>query len=124
MVAFQISRQTNLDSYLMMEEKQLKRLYLFRKLGAFSVVRENAREALESVNYTTRILKQNTKRAVWIFPQGTIVPSDSRPLQFYNGLARIIISLEKCSVAAAAIRYEFLGEYKPNIFVKIENIDY
>src|SRR5215210_7489129 len=43
LVAFQISFQCGLDSYIMMEEKHLKKLRLFRKLGAFSIVRENAR---------------------------------------------------------------------------------
>jgi len=123
LVAFQISLQMNLDSYIMMEEKQLKKLRLFRKLGAFSVVRENAREAMKSINYATRILKENPKKTLWIFPQGKIMPNDLRPLRFYSGLARIIKSFEKCSIASLAIRYEFLGEYKPNIFVNIENIE-
>jgi len=123
LTAFQISRQTGLDSFIMMEEKQLKKLRLFRKLGAFSVVRENNREALKSINYAIQILEQNPKRTLWIFPQGEISPNDARPLRFYNGLARIIKSLEKCSVISLAMRYEFLGEYKPDIFVKIEKVD-
>ena len=123
LTAFQISRQTGLDSFIMMEEKQLKKLRLFRKLGAFSVVRENNREALKSINYSIQILEQNPKRTLWIFPQGEISPNDARPLRFYNGLARIIKRLEKCSVISLAMRYEFLGEYKPDIFVKIEKVD-
>jgi len=123
LTAFQISRQAGLDSFIMMEEKQLKKLRLFRKLGAFSVVRENNREALKSINYAIQILEQNPKRTLWIFPQGEISPNDARPLRFYNGLARIIKRLEKCSVISLAMRYEFLGEYKPDIFVKIEKVD-
>ena len=123
LTAFQISRQTGLDSFIMMEEKQLKKLRLFRKLGAFSVVRENNREALKSINYAIQILEQNPIRTLWIFPQGEISPNDARPLRFYNGLARIIKRLEKCSVISLAMRYEFLGEYKPDIFVKIEKTE-
>jgi len=123
LTAFQISRQAGLDSFIMMEEKQLKKLRLFRKLGAFSVVRENNREALKSINYSIQILEQNPKRTLWIFPQGEISPNDARPLRFYNGLARIIKSLEKSSIISLAMRYEFLGEYKPDIFVKIEKVD-
>jgi len=123
LTAFQISRQAGLDSFIMMEEKQLKKLRLFRKLGAFSVVRENNREALKSINYAIQILEQNPIRTLWIFPQGEISPNDARPLRFYNGLARIIKRLEKCSVISLAMRYEFLGEYKPDIFVKIEKVD-
>jgi len=123
LTAFQISRQAGLDSFIMMEEKQLKKLRLFRKLGAFSVVRENNREALKSINYAIQILEQNPIRTLWIFPQGEISPNDARPLRFYNGLARIIKRLEKCSVISLAMRYEFLGEYKPDIFVKFEKTE-
>src|SRR5688500_17469225 len=49
LVAFQISYQTGLDSFLMMEEKQLKDLFLFRRLGVFSVVREDPRQAFKSI---------------------------------------------------------------------------
>ena len=37
LVAFEISNRLKMDSFVMMEEKQLKNLPLFRKLGAFSV---------------------------------------------------------------------------------------
>lgn len=123
LAAFQISRKVGLESYLMMEEKQLKKLRLFRRLGAFSVVRENNREALKSINYAIETLRQNPGSALWIFPQGEITPNDARPLRFYNGLARIVKSLEKCSIVCAAMRYEFLGEYKPDIFIKIEKVE-
>src|SRR5215203_6294103 len=40
LVAFQLSFETCLDSFVMMEEKHLRKLFLFRLLGAFSVVQE------------------------------------------------------------------------------------
>lgn len=119
LVAFQISHETDLDSFVMMEEKQLKDLSLFRRLGAFSVVRENPREALQSINYAAQILNKNTKSTLWIFPQGEIQPNDLRPLKFFNGLAKIVEKTGKCSTASLSMRYEFLGEIKPRIFVKI-----
>jgi 1-acyl-sn-glycerol-3-phosphate acyltransferase len=120
LVAFQLSYQTRLNSYVMMEERQLKKLYVFRKLGAFSVVRDKPREAFKSIEYAARILKGNSKAALWIFPQGEILPNDRRPIIFYNGLGRIIEKSGKCETVSLAIRYEFLGEFKPAIFVKIE----
>ena len=119
LVAFQISREANLDSFLMMEEKQLRKLPLFRKLGAFSVVREKPREAIKSINYAAEILQKKTNRTVWIFPQGEILPNDARPLQFYNGLAKIIEKAGNCCAVPVALRFEFAGEFKPDIFVKI-----
>lgn len=119
LVAFEISKALKADSYIMMEEKQLRNLFLFRKLGAFSVVRENPRQAVKSLNYAINLLKEEPFRTLWIFPQGEILPNDLRPLYFYNGLARIIERVRDCSTIPLAIRYEFLNEYKPEIFVKI-----
>jgi chlorobactene lauroyltransferase len=120
LIAFELSRKSGLDSFVMMEEKQLRNLFLFQKLGAFSVVREKPREAYKSISYAVRILKENSKRTLWIFPQGEILPNDLRPIRFYNGLAKIIEKLGKCSAVALSMRYEFMGEFKPRIFVKID----
>jgi 1-acyl-sn-glycerol-3-phosphate acyltransferase len=119
LVAFQISRETKLDSFLMMEEKQLRKLFLFRKLGAFSVVREKPREAMKSVEYAAKILREKPNRTVWLFPQGEILPSEIRPLKFYGGLTKIIEKAERCSVVPLAFRFEFSCDFKPDIFVKI-----
>lgn len=120
LVAFQISYENGLDSFMMMEEKQLKKLSLFRRLGAFSVVREKPRNAYRSIIYAAKLLGENPQRTLWIFPQGEILPNDLRPLKFYKGLGKIIEKVEKCQVTSLSIRYEFLGEFKPQIFVKIE----
>lgn len=119
LMAFEIGRAAGLDQFLMMEEKQLKQLFLFRRLGAFSVVRENPRESVRSINYAARILKEKPNRAVWIFPQGEILLNDARPLRFYGGLARILEKTERCLAAPVAMRYEFLGDFKPVAFAKI-----
>lgn len=119
LVAFEISRAIKADSFVMMEEKHLRKLFLFRRLGAFSIMRENPREAVESLNYSVNLLKEKPNRTLWIFPQGEILPNDARPFYFYRGLARIVEKAESCSAVPLAIRYEFLGEFKPEIFVKI-----
>ena len=119
LIAFQISYEVGLQSFMMMEEKQLRRLFLFRLLGAFSVVRENPRSALKSVNYSAELLKKDSRNTLWIFPQGEILPYDLRPLKFYNGLAKIIEKIGNCTTISLSMRYEFLGEFKPQIFVKI-----
>lgn len=119
LTAFEIGRAAALDHFLMMEERQLRQLFLFRRLGAFSVVRENPREAVQSIHYAVDLLKEKPTRAIWIFPQGEILPNDVRPLKFHNGLARIVEKTGKCAVAPVAMRYEFQGEFKPAAFAKI-----
>lgn len=121
LVAFLISREKGLDSFVLMEEKHLRKYPLFRRLGAFSVDREKPRKALESINYAGTLLREAENRTLWIFPQGEILPNDSRPIRFYSGLSKIIERIKSCSATSLSIRYEFLGEFKPQIFVKIEN---
>lgn len=119
LIAFEISRRARLNSYVMMEEKHLKKLFLFRRLGAFSVVREKPRQASESINYAVSLLKEKPKTALWIFPQGEILPNELRPLKFYNGAAKIIQKSGGVFAVPLAIRGEFRGDFKPEIFVRI-----
>ncbi|MCA1625359.1 MAG: lysophospholipid acyltransferase family protein [Acidobacteria bacterium] len=123
LIAFEISRIAKLDGFVMMEEKHLKKLFLFRRLGAFSVVRENPRAAIKSINYAAEILVETSNRTLWIFPQGEILHNDLRPLKFYNGLTRIIEKIGQCYAAPVAMRYEFLTDYKPKVFVQIGKVD-
>lgn len=119
LILFEILTRFDLDNYVMMEEKHLRRYFLFRRLGAFSIVRESPRKFLKSIDYAVSILSHNNKANLLIFPQGEIVPNDRRPLAFYRGLSRIIARLESVWVLPAAIRLEFLEEFKPDIFVRI-----
>lgn len=123
LAVFHLSQKAKLDFFVMMEEKQLKDLQLFRKLGAFSVVRENPREGLKSINYAVKLLRENPDRTLCLFPQGEILPNDARPIEFFNGLSRIIEEINDCHIFSIAMRYEFLGDFKPDIFLKIENVN-
>ncbi|MBA2502871.1 MAG: 1-acyl-sn-glycerol-3-phosphate acyltransferase [Pyrinomonadaceae bacterium] len=118
LVAFAISRHSKLDSYAMMEEKQLRKYPFHRKIGAFSVVRENPREAVRSIRYASELLR-NTNRAMWIFPQGATGPNDARPLKFYTGVGRIIEETGRAFAVPIAIRYEFLDDFKPEILARV-----
>lgn len=124
LAAFHIGRRAGLDAFIMMEEKHLKNLRLFRRLGAFSVVRENPRKALGSIKYAAELLKEKKDRALWIFPQGEILPNDRRPVKFYNGVSRIVEKLNRCRTISLAMRYEFLGDFKPDIFVRIREAEF
>jgi 1-acyl-sn-glycerol-3-phosphate acyltransferase len=122
LVAFEIGRACALDQYVMMEERQLARLRLFRRLGAFSVRREHAREARRSVEYAGDLLRE-TGRALWLFPQGTTLPNDVRPLKFYAGAAHIIRRAGGAYVAPVAMRYEFLEEFRPEAFARVGSLE-
>jgi 1-acyl-sn-glycerol-3-phosphate acyltransferase len=118
-VAFLLWRAVAIDCYVMMEEKHLARLPLFRRAGAFSVDRESPRSAARSVNYAANLLREKPNRGVWIFPQGEILPNEARPLIFYHGISRLVEKTGECLTVPAAMRFEFLGEFKPQAFIKL-----
>ncbi len=118
LLAFEISRAARLDSFIMMDELNLRRFFLFQRLGAFSIFR-GFRGMKESIKYSSDLMLANSTRTLWIFPQGEIVPYDFRPIHFYNGAARIVEKVGKCLTVPLAFRLEFTGEFKPEIFVKI-----
>ena len=72
-------RRFDLDGYGMMEYKQLHRYAFFRRIGLFSVVREDPASAMRSLRYAASVLR-GTGRALWMFPQGTLVNQETRPL--------------------------------------------
>jgi len=122
LIAYEISRLTSLDWYVMMEEKQLKKYFFFRWLGAFSIVRNDPKHSIESINYAATLLNSKNDVALLIFPQGKIEPNDLRPIKFESGIARIVLKLKKVALVPMACRYEFLGAFKPEIFVKLGSV--
>ena len=122
LVAFQIGRALELDQYAMMEERHLREYPFHRRLGAFSVVRENAREAARSIEYAGELLR-GTSRVLWIFPQGVTLPNDVRPLRLYTGAAHIIKQTGTVYVAPVAMRYEFLDDFRPDILVRVGEVE-
>lgn len=122
LVAFEIGMSCRLEQYVMMEERQLGEYALFRRLGAFSVVREDARAALRSIDYATGLLSRTQNGAtpaLWIFPQGDTHANDLRPLKFYRGAAHIALRLPRVTLLPVAMRYEHRDAFRPDIFVRI-----
>jgi chlorobactene lauroyltransferase len=119
MLAFILARQVlHLEMFAMMEEKQLARYTFFRLIGAFSVVRESPRAAVESMRYAASLLKKPNV-GLWIFPQGMMLPNDVRPLRFYQGAARIAQMVGRVQFLPLAHRYEFLMEQRAEAFTSI-----
>ncbi|GAC1396685.1 MAG: hypothetical protein NVSMB56_11620 [Pyrinomonadaceae bacterium] len=118
LVPFQIVRAAGLDGFALMEETQLRGFTFLRKLGAFSVARDNPREALKSINYAADIIR-GTNNVLLIFPQGVTLANDARPLKFYNGLARLIEQTGEADVCALALRYEFLEDWRPFALARV-----
>lgn len=112
----------DLDLRLMMEEKQMERYKFFRWCGAFSVNRDSPKEAVQSMRYASSLF--NTPgRALWIYPQGRLLPNDVRPLEFFTGIARIIQLIGRpVQLVPFARRYDFLMQQRPEVFTLIGDV--
>ena len=111
------------EGYIMMEEPQLARYGFFRFCGAFGVERHDPRAAMRSVAYSAELLRQSTRRVVWIFPQGEITPNDRRPLTTFRGAAHIVkrVASAGCPIRCIpmALRFEFGGEQRPEALIRL-----
>lgn len=107
------------DSYLLMEEKQLRAYRFFSWSGAFSINRHSPEESQRSQQYAANLLRGGRNRLIYIFPQGKILPNDQRPIVAYPGIARIIALAGDVTLCPVALRYEFLGQQLPHAFIRI-----
>lgn len=119
MVMLLNERVWGLDAYVMIEEAQLARYPFFRLLGGFSVNRQNARSAAGSIAYSVSLLNEQPGRMLLIFPQGEILANDRRPLGFYSGIGHLARRLRDGRFYPLALRYEFVGEQKPEAFMSV-----
>lgn len=106
------------ESYGMMEEKQLKKYRFFTKVGMFSVHRNNARSAMRSLHYAAELMK-DSRKVLWMFPQGELVHQEIRPIQTYTGIANLVGMLGRAYCVPIAIRYDFIHEQQPEAWLSI-----
>lgn len=108
------------DTHLLMEERQLRAYRFFTWSGAFSINRHDPKETWRSLRYAARLLRGGERpRALFIFPQGEILPADRRPLVILPGIARIVAFAGPITLCPVALRYEFLGQQWPHAFIRI-----
>lgn len=103
------------DIYLAMEEKNLRRYRFFTWMGVFGIDLTDRRAALPGLRYALRLLRPG--RLVWMFVQGQLfppgVPIEARPGALF--LAR----RTGARLLPLVLRYEWLSESRPSIFVSV-----
>ncbi len=107
------------EPYLMMEERNLARYRFFTWAGVFGVDRDDARAAVASLDYAADLLRGHPARGLYLFPQGTMVPNERRPLRLYSGAARLAQRVGRVRIVPVAFRYTFLQEQRPEAFISI-----
>lgn len=109
------------DIYLAMEEKNLRHYRFFAWMGVFGVDLSDRRTALPGLRYALRLLQPaNAHRAaplVWMFVQGKLLRPQV-PVQVKRG-AIFLAGRSRATLLPLALRYEWLSESRPSIFVRI-----
>lgn len=110
------------DDYLMMDIEQMEKYRFFKYVGVFSVNRNDAKDALNTLNYAADLL-HDSKRYLWVFPQGIMQPQDKRPIEFFGGTAKLAEKLGSVNMVPVSFRYEYLMEQRPEVFINIGKPD-
>ncbi len=105
--------------YCMIDEEQVRRHPFFRRIGGFSVDRNDARDGLRAIDYAAGLLNAPTPAAVIVFPQGRFQPNGARPLRFEAGVARLVERVPGLRVVPVALRYEFWEEQGAEAMVRV-----
>lgn len=109
--------QYGLDAFGMMEYKQLRKYSFFSRIGMFSVVREDAANALFAIRYAAQLV-QGTNKALWMFPQGQLIHQDVPTIACEPGIGILAGYLGRCRIVPVALRYEHLREQRPTCWVR------
>ncbi len=107
--------------YVMMLEEQLRKRPFFRRLGVFSIDPSTPGGVRRSLRYTREILsgEEAARRMLCLFPQGELLPWDTRPLGYKPGVIWLLQRLERpVCLVQLAIRIEFLQQQRPQLFLE------
>lgn len=77
-------RLTRRRQYFMMEEAQLRKFQFFRRLGAYSINREEPADVRASLRYTARLLGEGG--SVWMYPEGSFCRLNTARCSLRKGL--------------------------------------
>ncbi|RXI97765.1 hypothetical protein DS745_15460 [Anaerobacillus alkaliphilus] len=118
LLAFYLTRTVlKRDCYAMMTEVGLKAYPFFRKIGGYSINKDNPKDVIRSLAYTRRLL--DLSKGIWVFPQGKEEHLEKRPLLFQPGVSRVIRQVNTVTVVPITFYYTFLHEQRPEVFISI-----
>lgn len=121
-IAWQLNRKFfKKQFYVIMLETQLKKLWFFQKIGAFSINPGN-RSVVETLNFTKDLLKNNESYLVF-YPQGKLYSLYDESFTFSKGIENITHQNVDIQLIAYAFFIDFSSNEKPylNIFIDVLN---
>lgn len=109
------------DGYGIMEGEQLERYPFFRRIGCFGITGTTLADARSLAALSAGLLRAGSRRTLWIFPQGALLPSRA-PLRFRTGAARIALAVPHAAVVPVAVRYEPGRGQRPELLVRVGDV--
>jgi len=106
------------DGYGIMSGAGLQQFPFFRRIGCFGTTTHSREDARAIAGYARRLLTTGRGRALWIFPQGELLPPGV-PLRFRSGAARLALAVPEARLVPVAVRYLFGTEQRPECLVRI-----
>ncbi len=116
-IAHQLCVGFGREGFCAMEEQNLARYPFLARLGAFSLRRNDAASALQSLRYA-RALLTAPGATVFLFPEGELRPFGAQPLKLDRGV-EVLAKLSKVPCVPVAIRYAFFEDERPDVLVEI-----
>jgi 1-acyl-sn-glycerol-3-phosphate acyltransferase len=105
------------DLYVMTHINGMKKVPLFRYIGAYSIDPTSGSHVKASLNYSKELLQ--SQKSVCLFPQGEELPLDIRPLNLQQGLAMIALRSPETPVIPVAFYYILRHQKKAEAWVSI-----
>lgn len=104
------------DLYIMMHESGLKQYPYFKRLGAFSINRNNPKDILHSLQYAQQLVEDG--KSVWMFPQGDEFHLETRPLGFQSGITYVLEHCPHTPVVPMSFYYSFGQKKRPEVYIE------
>lgn len=100
-----------------MEDKQMRQYSFFKKIGAFSIDRDDPRKAITSLRYAVQSMKREGA-SLFIYPEGKINPPGS-DMSFEGGLAWLHSKAPNVDFVPIGIYMHTIRHDKPELHLHI-----
>ncbi len=107
---------TDYTNYAPIEQDQLEKYSIFKKLGFFGVERESPAGGRTFLRVALEVL-QEPGNALWITPQGQFADARKRPLNFEAGLGKLAARHRSATLIPLALTYSFWEHQYPEVLV-------
>lgn len=105
------------EARALMEDKQMKQYSFFKKIGAFSINRDDPRKAITSLRYAVQSMKRD-RASLFIYPEGKITAAGS-DLSFEGGLAWLHSKVPDTDYVPVGIYMHTIRHDKPELHLHV-----